>query len=709
MQVLDVTESNIIHSEKLLSNIKVLSGVGPQLAAHLDKLSIHTIIDLLLHLPYKYLDKTRITNIADLQLNTHAVIQGKVISFNMGFNRARKRSLIVYLQDKSGMIELRFFQFNKYQLQQFQTNPTLKCFGEIKYGKDALCIFHPEYKIVNQADSEITEVSENLTPVYPSTEGLSQNRWLRLIEQGLNYLNSNSCHLLEYLPREIIKKHNLMSFTQAIKFVHQPTPDVSVTVLENKLHVAQQRLIFDELLAHQLAMSLIKSEYNKYHAASLANTSLIQELLAILPFNLTNAQTRVAAEIAADLNKSVPMSRLLQGDVGSGKTIVAALAIVQVVGSGYQTALMAPTEILAEQHYNNLNKYFAQLGVTTQLLTAKQANKLKKEIKNDLANNKINVIIGTHALIQNSVEFAKLGLIIIDEQHRFGVEQRMSLWQKGVTDSCVPHQLTMTATPIPRTLAMTIYADMDYSVIDELPPGRKNIITVAISEQKRSEIVSRIFSVCDQGHQVYWVCTLIEESEVLSCQAAEESYKQLSAQLIGLKVGLVHGRMNAKDKSAIMANFKANKIHVLVATTVIEVGVDVPNANLMIIENPERLGLSQLHQLRGRVGRGGSQSYCVMLYNNPLSATAQARLNIMRDSQDGFRLAEFDLQMRGSGELLGKRQTGGWQLKIADLVKDRDKLAIVRETADYLSKNNPEIILPLIKLWLRDNYKLGSV
>lgn len=709
MQVLDVTESNIIHSERLLSNINVLSGVGPQLAAHLAKLSIHTIIDLLLHLPYKYLDKTRITNIVDLQLNTHAVIQGKVISFNIGFTRARKRSLTVYLQDNSGMIELRFFQFNKYQLEQFQTNPTLKCFGEIKYGKDALCIFHPEYKIVNQTDNEITEVAENLTPVYPSTEGLSQNRWLRLIEQGLNYLGSNAANSFEYLPAYIREKYGLLSFTQAIKFIHHPTPDVSSTILENKLHAAQQRLIFDELLANQLAMSLIKLEHNKYHTAALANTSLVQELHALLPFKLTNAQKRVAAEIAADLSKPVPMSRLLQGDVGSGKTIVAAIAILQVVGSGYQAALMAPTEILAEQHYHNLSKYFTQLGVTTQLLTAKQPNKLKQEIKYDLANNKINVIIGTHALIQNSVEFAKLGLIIIDEQHRFGVEQRMSLWQKGATDTFAPHQLTMTATPIPRTLAMTIYADMDYSVIDELPPGRKPIITVAISEQKRSEIISRIFSVCAQGNQVYWVCTLIEESEVLSCQAAEESYKQLSAQLIGLRVGLVHGRMNGKEKSAIMADFKSNKIQVLVATTVIEVGVDVPNANLMIIENPERLGLSQLHQLRGRVGRGGSISYCVMLYTNPLSAMAQARLNIMRDSQDGFRLAEFDLQMRGSGELLGKRQTGGWHLKIADLVKDRDKLPNVRAAADYLNKNHPETILPLIKLWLRDNYKLGSV
>lgn len=696
----------------LLEPITKLRGIGIALAEKLEKLKIVTILDLLLHLPYKYQDRTRITPISSLLVNSHAVIEGTVVDIKYSMTRAKKRSLAIYIQDATGIIELRFFQYNNNQLKQFQSYPVIRCFGEVKYGQKSLVIFHPEYQIIN--DEFINPVEDNLRPVYPSTEGVSQRRWIQLTDLALNYLKSISnprddSGSFDYLPKEILDQYNLLDFVSAIKVIHRPTPDVAMSILEGKLHRAQERLIFEELLAQKLAMGLAKQSQKKYRAPSLKENKLSDKLLNLLPFELTQAQHRVYKEISNDLDKSEPMSRLLQGDVGAGKTIIAALAMLQAVSSGYQVALMAPTEILATQHYHNLKKYFDILGVDSELLLSKQTKKTKINIKQRLENNELFIIIGTHALIQQDVIFNQLGLIIIDEQHRFGVEQRHTLWQKSKTDNQVAHQLTMTATPIPRTLAMTIYSDMDYSVIDELPPGRQPIKTVVISDQKRVDVINRIKSICAEGRQVYWVCTLIEESEVLTCQAAENSYEDLKELLSPLSIGLIHGRMKPDQKASIMQQFKDNQIKVLVATTVIEVGVDVPNASLMIIENPERLGLAQLHQLRGRVGRGSYESFCVLLYKHPLSEHAQYRLKVIRDNLDGFKLAEYDLKLRGSGELLGKRQTGGWNLKIADLARDKDKLPEVTKAVNLISKNYSSSVLPLVRLWLGDNYKLSKV
>lgn len=723
---MEVTEEIINNcANNLLVNVKILRGVGPQLADKLARLNIISLLDLFLHVPYKYLDKTRITNIADAQINTHAVIEGIVIDVKIIITKAGQRNLILYLQDSTGVIELRFFHWTSSQMRGFtnhgiygnQDYPVkLRCFGEIKYGTQALCMIHPEYDLV----LNIKTVNENLTPVYPSTEGLSQKRWVQIINTALEYLDkiNNKSSKLEYLPQELIKKYNLLNFADAIKFVHQPPADSQLDLLENKSYAAQQRLIFDELLAHYLAMQLIRNKQHEYSAPAnnldflnqLNQINSITRFIKLLPFDLTSAQTRVADEIIQELRTSrVPMSRLLQGDVGSGKTIIAAIAMLHIVDMGYQAVLMAPTEILAEQHFNNLSYYFNQLGIKSELLTSKISNQAKDVIKSSLKNNEIKIIIGTHALIQDYVEFNKLGLIVIDEQHRFGVEQRLKLWQKGVKNNIAPHQLTMTATPIPRTLAMTLYADMDYSVLDQLPAGRKTIQTVVISDQKKLDVITRIKTICAQGRQVYWVCTLIDESDVLACAAAEQSYQELISLLPDLKIGLVHGRLKAQQKSAIMSEFKANKLNILVATTVIEVGVDVPNASLMIIENSERLGLSQLHQLRGRVGRGQYDSYCVLLYQTPLSKTAKSRLEIIKTCNDGFKLAEYDLQLRGSGELLGKRQTGTWQLKTADLIRDKDKLTQIIKASQYIKQHYPEFIIPLVKLWLGENYKLGVV
>ncbi|MBP9722099.1 MAG: ATP-dependent DNA helicase RecG [Gammaproteobacteria bacterium] len=687
-----------------LSNVKKLKGVGQHLANKLAQMNIHTILDLLLHLPYKYQDRTRITNIADLKINNHAVLEGEVVDLKVIFTKTRKRNLIVFLQDQSGIIELRFFHFNNSQIQQFTTKPRLRCFGEVKYGQQALCMMHPEYQITN--NNSINNIAENLTPVYPSIDGLTQKRWVQLINLALDYLQDKK--YLDYLPTEIIKKYNLMNFMEAVKLIHRPPPDLSIDLLDNKYHPAQQRLIFDELLANQLAMQMLRQQQKKYTAPSLSNTDYCQQLLAILPFELTRAQTRVVQEISTDLIAEHPMYRLVQGDVGSGKTIVAALAMLQAVGSEKQVVLMAPTEILAQQHYHNLKKYFSKLNLNSELLIAKLPASIKTRIKAELAENTLKIIIGTHALLQEGVRFSNLGLVIVDEQHRFGVEQRLALWEKGINQGQAPHQLTMTATPIPRTLAMTIYSDLDYSVIDELPPGRKAIATIVLSNKKKQQVIDRIKIICEQGRQVYWVCTLIEESEALSCQAAEECYKMLLELLPDLKIGLIHGGMKNDVKKQVMDNFKKNELNILVATTVIEVGVDVPNASLIIIENPERLGLSQLHQLRGRVGRGDQESFCLLLYQAPLSETAKARLHILRICQDGFELSEHDLKLRGSGEILGKRQAGVWQLKIADLIKDKDKLKQIKEANNLINLKYNYLVEPMVSLWLGKNYKLAS-
>lgn len=703
---IDLTTSQ---ENKLLASVTCLRGVGHQLASKLAKLNITTVLDLLLHLPYKYQDRTRITQISALQVNTHAVIEAKVFESKVVAFKNSKRNLTLYAEDASGVIELKFFQFNNAQLQQFKQCPIIRCFGEVKYGKRSYAMFHPEYELIN--DQFIKPVEENLRPVYPSTEGITQKRWLMLIDLALDYLDENILgkNIVDYLPIQLTTKYHLQDFASSIKQIHKPTPEMRLTDLDSGVPKSHERLIFEELVANQLAMRLAKQHYSKYRGYEFSNTELVEDLIKLLPFGLTDAQQRVSREISNDMKSGLPMSRLLQGDVGAGKTVIAAIALLQAVGSGFQAALMAPTEILATQHYLNLKKYFDELNISVELLLSKQTKKQKTQCKQDIKNNRLSILIGTHALIQDDVEFNNLGLIIIDEQHRFGVEQRNSLWQKGFNNNYAAHQLTMTATPIPRTLAMTLYSDMDYSVIDQLPPGRKQVKTVVMSDKMRDQVIERIKTVCEQGRQVYWVCTLIEESEALTCKAAEDSYQYLNELLTPLKVGLIHGRLKQDEKNSIMDKFKSNDIQVLVATTVIEVGVDVPNASLMIIENPERLGLSQLHQLRGRVGRGEYESFCVLLYQSPLSETAQARLKVMRETSDGFKLAEHDLKLRGSGELLGKRQTGSWNLKIADIIRDRQKLPEINKAADYISKYHPDLVLPLVKLWLGENYKLSLV
>ena len=580
---------------------------------------------------------------------------------------------------------------------------TIRCYGEINRGPRGFEIVHPEYKPLDQ-DQPLTPVEETLTPVYRTTDGLRQVSLRMLTDQALIRLTRGQVE--ELLPQEYVLES--YSLAQALALIHRPPPETSVIQLEEGKHPAQLRLIKEELVAHNLSMLKLRQTIIEHQAVSLSiKEKLNQDFLASLPFSPTNAQTRVVKEIRQDLLKNMPMMRLVQGDVGSGKTLVAGLAALTAIGQGYQVALMAPTEILAEQHAINFKKWFEPLNIKVGWLVGKTKVKERREALTHIASGEMQLVIGTHALFQEKVIFDKLTLIIIDEQHKFGVHQRLSLREKGAFDGNYPHQLIMTATPIPRTLAMTAYADLDTSVIDELPPGRTPITTVALPDTRRDDVIERIRqSALNENRQIYWVCTLIEESEVLQCQAAEDTALYLQAQLGELKIGLVHGRMKPVEKQEIMARFKAGELHLLVATTVIEVGVDVPNASLMVIENPERLGLAQLHQLRGRVGRGSIASHCVLMYKNPLSKTAVKRLKVLRESNDGFVIAEKDLEIRGPGELLGTRQTGLAELKIADLVRDAALIAEIQQTAYMIWQKYPDNARALINRWLanREQY-----
>jgi ATP-dependent DNA helicase RecG len=672
-----------------------LKGVGPGISAKLEKIQLFTVQDLLFHLPLRYEDRTRVTAIRDLVAGLHTNIVGQVVSNQV--MQGKRRMLLVSISDGSGTVTLRFFHFSASQKNNLAVGQTIRCYGEIQRGARTFEIIHPEYKNVNATTNNVP-VDETLTPVYPTTDGLRQASIRNLTEQALQKLAT--ANLQELLPEQFCPDG--LTLAQAVALVHRPSPDISVQLLEQGRHPAQLRLIKEELLAHNLSMLDYRSENDSHQAKPMQTTDKLEALfLQQLPFSPTNAQQRVVAEIKQDLAKTKPMMRLVQGDVGSGKTLVAALSALTVISEGYQVALMAPTEILAEQHALNFQQWFSPLGINVAWLAGKTKAKQKRETLQKLVEGEIQLIVGTHALFQQDVEFAKLALIIIDEQHRFGVHQRMSLREKGAFEQCYPHQLIMTATPIPRTLAMTAYADLDTSIIDELPPGRTPVQTVAIPDTRRDDVISRIHQVChEQNRQAYWVCTLIEESEVLECQAAEDTAQYLQAELTGLAVGLIHGRMKAKEKQEIMDAFKQGHIHLLVATTVIEVGVDVPNASLMIIENPERLGLAQLHQLRGRVGRGAVASHCVLMYKSPLSKTAQKRLSVLRESNDGFYIAQRDLEIRGPGEVLGTKQTGLADLKIADLVRDADLVPEIQQQAYLIAQQYPDIVPKLIKRWL---------
>ena len=683
--------------------LSTLKGVGPSLAEKLEKIGLLSVQDMLFHLPLRYEDKTRVTTVRDLLVGTSTNIIGEITDNQI--THGKRRMLVVTLHDGTGSIQLCFFSFSASQKNSLAIGKTIRCYGEVKRGPRGYQIVHPEYKSLDD-DIALTPVEETLTPVYPSTDGLRQVSLRSLTEQSLIRLQRGQVE--ELLPATIFNEQ--YSLSEALTIIHRPPPDVSVEQLEQGRHPAQQRLIKEELLAHNLSMLKLRQNSDVHDAVSLLGDEKInQKFLDSLPFSPTNAQTRVVDEIKTDLAKAQPMMRLVQGDVGSGKTLVAALAALTAISQGYQVALMAPTEILAEQHAINFANWFTPLDINVGWLAGKTKAKAKRLALEQIASGDMQMVIGTHALFQADVIFKNLVLVIIDEQHKFGVHQRLTLREKGIFENKYPHQLIMTATPIPRTLAMTAYADLDTSVIDELPPGRTPINTVALPDLRRGDVIERIRQGCvNDGRQAYWVCTLIEESEVLQCQAAEDTALLLQEQLPELKVGLVHGRMKAIEKQEVMDSFKAGDLHLLIATTVIEVGVDVPNSSLMVIENPERLGLAQLHQLRGRVGRGSVASFCVLLYKAPLSKTATKRLAVLRESNDGFVIAEKDLEIRGAGELLGTRQTGLALLKIADLVRDGYLIPEIKQQAYLLSRQQPECAQALIQRWLGNKERYSN-
>ena len=673
-----------------------LSGVGAAIAEKLSRIGIQNVQDLLFHLPMRYEDRTRITPISDVRPESFATIEGYVQHTEVQFGR--RPILSVMLSDGTSKIMLKFFNFNAGMKNSLATGVRVKAFGEIKRGRYMAEIHHPEYQIIR--NNQPLALAETLTPIYSTTEGLKQASLRKMTEQALAVLQN--VQVAELLPEQY--NPHQYSLKEALALLHRPPPSVSAEVLEKGEHPAQKRLIFEELLAHNLAMQQLRLGVKQQYAEPLTYKSdLKSRFLASLPFEPTNAQKRVIEDIERDLAQPSPMMRLVQGDVGSGKTLVAALAALTSIDNGKQVALMAPTEILAEQHANNFANWLRPFGIEVGWLAGKVKGKARNAQLEAIKNGDVQMIIGTHALFQESVEFHDLALIIIDEQHRFGVHQRLTLREKGAKTDHYPHQLIMTATPIPRTLAMTVYADLDTSIIDELPPGRTPIKTVVISEDRRPEIVQRVYQACkNEKRQAYWVCTLIDESEVLEAQAAAAIAEDLQRALPDLRIGLVHGRMKPQEKQEIMAEFKAANIDLLVATTVIEVGVDVPNASLMIIENSERLGLAQLHQLRGRVGRGATASHCVLMYKPPLGKISSKRLQVMRDSQDGFYIAEKDLEIRGTGEILGTKQTGSAEFKVANLMRDRKIIPLVQRYAKQIIVENPPLAEALIKRWLNE-------
>ena len=689
-------------SELATIPVTALKGVGAALAEKLARVGLETLQDVLFHLPLRYQDRTRVVPIGALRPGQDAVIEGVVSGADIVMGR--RRSLLVRLQDGSGTLSLRFYHFSQAQKEAMKRGTQLRCYGEARPGASGLEIYHPEYRALT---GEPAPVEQTLTPIYPTTEGLTQQRLRNLSEQALSRLGPHS--LPDWLPAELARNYCLGPLDQALRYLHRPPADANLEELAEGRHWAQHRLAFEELLTHQLSLQRLRERVRAQQAPALPPAkALPQRFLANLGFSPTGAQQRVGAEIAYDLTQDEPMLRLVQGDVGAGKTVVAALAALQALEAGYQVALMAPTEILAEQHFLNFSKWLEPLGIEVAWLAGKLKGKARAVSLEQIASG-APMVVGTHALFQDEVVFKRLALVIIDEQHRFGVQQRLALRQKGIDGRLCPHQLIMTATPIPRTLAMSAYADLDTSILDELPPGRTPVNTLVIADSRRLEVIERVRIACNEGRQAYWVCTLIEESEELTCQAAETTFEDLSAALVGLRVGLIHGRMKPAEKAAVMEQFKRGELQLLVATTVIEVGVDVPNASLMIIENPERLGLAQLHQLRGRVGRGSAASHCVLLYHPPLSQLGRERLAIMRETCDGFLIAEKDLELRGPGEMLGTRQTGLLQFKVADLMRDAELLPAVRDAAQELLARWPQHVSPLLERWLRHGQEYGQV
>jgi ATP-dependent DNA helicase RecG len=687
-----------------LKPVTVLRGVGDSLALKLRSLGVLTTQDLLFLLPLRYEDRTRVVPLGELRAGQRAAVEGEVLLTEVMFRG--RRQMLCRIGDGSGFLTLRFFYFTAQQQTGLARGARFRCYGEARRGPNGLEMVHPEYRRIDAAATVAGE--EHLTPIYPLTEGLTQGRLRQLV--GLALDQSAAGDVEDWLPPAVLADSHLPSLHDALHYVHRPPKDAPVELLLGGRHPAQRRLAFEELLAHQLSLKLLRRRIQSDPGWPLRSQGTLKaKLSAALPFRLTAAQQRSLREIEADLSLGKPMLRLVQGDVGCGKTLVAALAAIRAVENGRQVALMAPTELLADQHAQNFRRWFEPLGIAVALLTGRQTGKARSAVLRGISAGHAPIVVGTHALFQESVEFAALALVIVDEQHRFGVHQRLSLREKGAAGGHQPHQLIMTATPIPRTLAMTAYADLDVSVIDELPPGRTPVKTVVLAEARRDEVVQRIRTACLEGRQSYWVCPLIDESEETPYQAAEETAAALAAALPELGVGLVHGRMPAAAKEGAMRRFKDGKIQLLVATTVIEVGVDVPNATLMVIENAERMGLAQLHQLRGRVGRGSHASTCLLLYRSPLSPLARERLAVMRATNDGFEVARRDLELRGPGELLGTRQTGLAQMRVADLLRDADLLPRVQGAAETLLRDWEPHVLPLISRWVGHAEQYGRV
>ena len=698
-------------------SVEMLKGVGEKIAAKLATLSIYTLEDLLFHLPYKYQDRSRINPIDSLIHGQTAQVFGQVEAADVVFGK--RRSLVCKISDQSGILDIRLFYFSMAQKKQFVRGQYVQCYGQVSHSGRSFSMIHPEIKFLKS--KQTPNLTNGLKAVYPSTDGLQQRTFHSLIKQALTYLNTET--IKELLPQQLLSKLHFPALAEALRLLHQPPLNLSLVDIQSGDHPLIKRLAFEELMAQQLALKGLKQQHQQFRSNPINHhKQASSKFEKQLPFSLTSAQQRVIQDIRIDLCKSFPMMRLVQGDVGCGKTLVAAFSMLNCAKQGLQSVLMAPTELLAEQHYASFCSWFDRFDITVTLLISKMTASQKRNALQSIKSDNSAIIIGTHAVFQQQVQFSQLSLVVIDEQHRFGVQQRQSLLEKGNLnfddnslnknrkESKHPHQLIMTATPIPRTLAQTAYADLDISIIDELPPGRKLVETSVISDVKRQQVIQRMKTTCLQDQrQVYWVCTLIDESEELQCQAAEVSYTELAELLPELRIGLIHGRLKAQQKNEVMSQFKSGGLDILVATTVIEVGVDVPNASLMVIENPERLGLSQLHQLRGRVGRGEKQSFCILMYHSPLSQNAKQRLNVMRDTNDGFKIAEKDLEIRGAGEVLGTRQTGETLFRFADLLRDSHLLPLVQKNANIIISDYPEFIEPITDRWLKGSQQLGHV
>ncbi len=680
-----------------------LRGVGPALAERLGRLEIFRPIDLLFLLPQRYEDRTRLTPLGAARPGQRCVVEGEVALAEIVYRR--RRQLLARIADGTGQLTLRFFYFSRAQQQQLASGARVRCYGEVRPGPAGLEMVHPEYRVL--AEGHQAALEERLTPVYPTVEGIAQFRLRGLIAQ---MLDRHLSKVRDWLPAGSVAKLDLPTLAAALELVHRPPPGCDLASLAAGAHPAQRRLALEEMLGHHLSLRELRQQARSSAAEPLpVRDPERRRFLGTLGFRLTAGQAEALADIDRDLAQPHPMMRLLQGDVGCGKTVVAAAAAINAVANGCQAAIMAPTELLAEQHRASFTRWLEPLGIRVAWLTGSLARRAREAALGDIAAGSAAVVVGTHALFQDGVEYHKLGLVVVDEQHRFGVHQRLRLMEKGAAGGKLPHQLVMTATPIPRTLAMTMYADLDTTVIRELPPGRQPVRTVALPERRRPEVVERVREAVRTGRRAYWVCPLIEESEVLPSQAAESTAAALAEALPEIRVGLLHGRMPATAKEEVMSAFARGEVQLLVATTVIEVGVDVPAATLMIIENAERLGLSQLHQLRGRVGRGADTSSCVLLYRSPLSAMAKERLEVLRRTTDGFEVAQRDLELRGPGEVLGTRQTGLLRLRVADLIRDAELLPAVQRLAGDLLAADPAAARALIERWVGSSARYGAV